>query len=207
MLLQRRPMTLKPALAALCAAIVPLAAAAGASASQQRSTALAAAGCRVAMTSPNWRAVFGHDGTLIASKARVKKLQQMGFKTAKSENRGCNDFAAVLESPDFSKYPVRSAFALEALRAGNVVSYAPPGNAKAKPGDVNVVFGHSGSLAAAESLRQRVARSGWRESDVQYAGPRDWTVVWPFVPGSATDQTVQSALKAGLQVELELIGQ
>lgn len=205
MLLQRRPMTVKHALAALCAALVPLVATAAA----QASAAVAhrsADSCRAAVTSPNWRAVFGHDGTLVASKARVKKLQAVGYRTAKSENRGCNDFAAVLESPDFSKYQVRTAFALEALKGGLVVSYAPPGNAKAKPGDVNVVFGHSATLAAADKLRARVARSGWRETDVQYAGSRNWTVVWPFVPGSATDQTVQTALKAGLQVELELIG-
>lgn len=205
MLLQRRPMTAKHALAALCAALVPLAAASVAQAAPavpQR----AAASCRAAMTSLNWRAVFGHDATLIASKARVKQLQAIGFKTAKSENRGCNDYAAVLESPDFSKYQVRAAFAAEAQKSGLVVTYVPPGNAKAKPGDVNVVFGHSASLAAADKLRARVARVGWRETDVQYAGPRDWTVVWPFVPGSATDQTVQAALKAGFQVELELIG-
>ena len=159
------------------------------------------------MTSANWRAVFAHEASLIRAKATVKRLVALGFKTAKVENRGCNDFAAVLESPEFSKYQVRSAFAREAARANLGVTYAAAATVRAKPGEVNVVFGHSGSLAGADALRRNVGAVGWRDTDVAYGGPRDWRVVWPNVPGSASEATVLAAVKAGFAVELELAGQ
>ena len=170
-------------------------------------TAVASADtCRAAMTSQNWRAVFSHETSLIGAKAAIKKLVAIGFNTAKAENRGCNDFAIVLESPEFSKFPVRASFAQQAARAKLVVTYAPPGNAKAKSGDVNVTFGHVGTLTAADGLRRKVGAFGWRETDVYYVSPGDWTVIWRNVPGTAAEDSVAAVMKAGFTPELELIG-
>ena len=180
--------------------------AAAAGAAPARTAVASADTCRAAITSQNWRAVFSHETSLIRAKAAIKKLVAVGFKTAKAENRGCNDFAIVLESPEFSKFPVRASFALQASRAKLFVSYAPPGNAKSKPGDVTVIFGHAPSLAAADALRRRVGNSGWREVDVVYVTPGDWTVVWRNVPGTAAEGTVGAAMNAGFTPELELIG-
>ena len=188
------------------AATLVLAAAVAGTAGADR-TAAAADTCRAAVTSPNWRAVFAHDATLNAAKARLKAVQAVGFKTAKIENRGCNDYAVVLESPNFSQYPVRASFASETAKARYQVTFDPAGNAKAKPGDVNVIFGHARTVPAAEKLRVRVAAAGWRETDIAYGGPGDWRVVWQFVPGSASEEVVAQALKLGLMVELELIDQ
>ena len=196
-------MKLRLAVAALAA--LALAVAASGAAVAARSGA-AADTCRNAMTSPNWRAVFAHDASQSAAKARLKAIQSVGYRTAKIENRGCNDYATVLESPSFSQYSVRASFAAETVRARYQVSYAAPGNAKAEPGDVRVIFGHAGTLAAADKLRSKVAASGWRETDVAYGGPGDWQVVWPFVPSSASDAVVAQALKLGLMVELDLAG-
>ena len=46
--------------------------------------------------------------------------------------------------------------------------------------------------------------TGWRETDIGYAGPHDWTVVWPGVPGAKADQIVKDTQKLGYNVELEL---
>lgn len=195
------------AIASLVAAALVPAAVASAARTAPAGPASAAAGCRSGSTSLNWRAVFAHESTLIAAKARLSKLQAAGYKTAKIENRGCNDFAIVLESPRFSSYSVRTDFEQEAAAAKLLVTYSLPGNAKAKPGDVNVVFGHSRTLAGAAKLLAKVAGAGWRETDIVYGGPNDWKVVWPLVPGSGAESTVQAAVKAGLMVELELVGQ
>jgi hypothetical protein len=176
-----------------------------ASAAPTHAASASADTCRAAMTSSNWRAVFSHQPDLIRAKAAVKKLVAQGFKTAKFENRGCNDFAIVLESPEFSNFPVRSSFAREAGKAKLVVTYAPPGNAKAKPGDVNMIFGHATTLALADMLRRQVGAKGWRETDILYVTPRDWVVIWRNVPGAAAEATVAVALKAGFAPELELI--
>ena len=181
--------------------------AAAADAAPARTGAASADTCRAAIASQNWRAVFSHETSLIRAKAAVAKLAPLGFKTAKAENRGCNDFAIVLESPEFSKFPVRSSFALEAAKAKLVVTYAQPGNAKSKPGYVNVIFGHAGTLAAADVLRRRVGAYGWREADVYYVSPGDWTVIWRNVPGTAAEDTVATVMKAGFTPELDLIGQ
>lgn len=196
----------RTAIAALAVAALIPASAATAARTAPAAPASSSAGCRSGSTSLNWRAVFAHDLTLGAAKARLKKLQGAGYKTAKIENRGCNDFVLVLESPRFSSYSVRSDFVREAASAKLSVTYSLPGNAKAKPGDVNVVFGHSPTLAGAVKLLAKVAGSGWRETDIFYAGPSDWKVVWPYVPGSGAESTVQDAVKAGFMVELELVG-
>jgi hypothetical protein len=164
----------------------------------------AAAGCRVTVRAPNWRAVLGHEPTAARATATVKRLLVSGYKGTKVENRGCGDYAVVIESPEFSKFPVRKAFALETAKAKLIVSFARPSASVAKPGDVIVVFGHRPTLAAAVALLKTVAAAGWRETDVAYGGPGDWTVVWPGVPGARADQVVQDTLKVGLQVELEL---
>lgn len=201
-----------PVLAVVALAVAALAAALlGAGASAAGAAPAAAAGasadtCRAAITSNNWRAVFSHEPSLIKARARLREIQKVGFRTAKIENRGCNDYAVVLESPEFSKYKVRLSFAQQAERSRLSVSYALPGNAKAKPGDVVVVFGHRTTLVAARALLADVARRGWRETDIAYGGPRDWKVVWPNVPGSASEETVRQALEAGFEVELELVG-
>jgi hypothetical protein len=150
--------------------------------------------------------VFSHEPSLIKARARLKEVQKVGFRTAKIENRGCNDYAVVLESPEFSKYQVRLSFAQQAERSRLSVSYALPGNAKAKPGDVVVVFGHRTTLVAARTLLASVSKRGWRETDIAYGGPRDWKVVWPNVPGAAAEETVRQAFEAGYEVELELAG-
>lgn len=180
--------------------------AAAAVAAPARTAVASADTCRAAITSQNWRAVFSHETSLIRARAAVKKLVALGFKTAKAENRGCNDFAIVLESPEFSKFTVRTSFALQAARARLVVTYAPSGNAKAKSGDVNVYFGHASTLVAADELRRRVGARGWRETDVHYLSPGDWTVIWRNVPGTAAEDSVAAVMKAGFTPELELIG-
>lgn len=195
------------ALAALAAAALVLPAAATAARTAPAAPAsAAAAGCRSGSTSLNWRAVFAHEPSQTAARNRLKRLQAVGYKTAKIENRGCGDYALVLESPRFSSYAVRTDFAKEAATAKLSVTYSLPGNAKSKPGDVNVVFGRSSSLAGAVKQLGKVAAAGWRETDIFYVGPNDWKVVWPYVPGSGSESTVQEALKAGFMVELELIG-
>ena len=163
-----------------------------------------AAGCRVTVASHNWRAVLGHEPTAARAKATAKRFLASGYKGTKAENRGCGDYAVVIESPEFSKFSVRSAFALENAKAKLVVSFARPSGTAVKPGEVIVVFGHSSTLAAAVTLLKKVAAMGWRETDVAYGGPGDWTVVWPGVPGARADQIVQDTRKAGFQVELEL---
>lgn len=200
-------MRMKSVLAAAAVVLVSASTAGAAAAGHASALHSATAPCRATIKSTNWRAVFGHDATLIAAKARMAKLVPLGYKTVKAENRGCNDYAVVLESPEFSKYQVRTAFATEAAKAKLVVSYAQPGSTRPKLGSVNVIFGHRSTLATASALLSRVAQVGWRESDVFYGGPRDWKVVWPNVPGSAADATVQAAQKAGFAVELELVGQ
>lgn len=197
-------------LASLCAAAVAVAtaASAGAAIAASRSAAVtASAGCRNGTGTNNWRAVFGHESNLIKAKATVKSLAAYGYKTAKIENRGCNDYALVLESPAFSDFKIRASFAQEALKAKLVISYAQPGTTRTKPGEVNIIFGHSTTLGAAVKMLKKVAQSGWREADIFYVNASDWTVVWPHVPGSAADATVQSAFKLGLTPEVELIGQ
>ena len=164
----------------------------------------AGAGCRVTVTSANWRTVLGHEPTAARANALVKKLVTTGYKGTKTENRGCGDYAVVIESPEFSKFSVRKAFALETAKAKLIVSFARPANTAGKPGDVIVVFGHRPTLAAAAALLKQVAARGWRETDVAYVGPGDWKVVWPGVPGASAEQIVQDTLKAGFQVELEL---
>lgn len=173
-------------------------------------SAAAAAGtssatCQLPVTSKNWRAVFGHVSSPAAGTALIAKLSHNGYKFLKLENRGCGDYAVVVESQEFSRYPVRSSFANDAAKGKIVVWFARPGNYPAKLGDVNVVFGHSKTLAAANTLETQVASAGWRETDVVYGGPRDWKVVWPDVPSATAERVVSDAKKAGYTVELELV--
>ena len=161
-------------------------------------------GCRATITSRNWRAVLGHEPTAARATASVKAFLKLGYKGTKVEIRGCGDYAVVIESPEFSKFQVRNAFALENARAKLVVSYARPPATAAKPGDVVVVFGHTPTLAQAVALLKKVAASGWRETDIGYGGPHDWRVVWPGVPGAKADQIVKDTYKLGYLVELEL---
>ena len=163
-----------------------------------------AAGCRATLTTRNWRAVLGHEPTAARATASVKAFLKLGYKGTKVEIRGCGDYAVVIESPEFSKFPVRNAFALENARAKLIVSYARPPATAAKPGDVVVVFGHTPTLALAVALLKKVAASGWRETDIGYGGPHDWKVVWPGVPGAKADQVVRDTRKLGYFVELEL---
>ena len=163
-----------------------------------------AASCRVTVPSRNWRAILGHEPTAARANATAKRFLASGYKGTKVENRGCGDYAVVIESPEFSKFSVRNAFALENAKAKLVVSFARPGGTAVKQGDVIVVFGHRATLEAAVTLLNKVAAVGWRETDVAYGGPRDWTVVWPGVPGVHADQIVRDTRKAGFRVELEL---
>ena len=201
--MRARPLTVLLATLALACGL----GAAVADAAPARTGAASTSTCRAGITSQNWRAVFSHESSLIRAKVTVKKVVALGFKTAKFENRGCNDFAIVLESPEFSKYPVRASFAQEAATAKLSVTYALPGNAKSKPGDINVIFGHTGTLASADGLRRKVGARGWRETDVYYLSPGDWTVIWRNVPGSAAEDTVAAAMAGGFTPELDLIGQ
>lgn len=197
-----------PASLLVAAVVVVLASATAATtvpADSAAAGARAGAGCRAVLTTHNWRVVFAHDSTLIASRARVKKLVGAGHRTAKSENRGCNDYAAVIESPEFSEYKVRAAFAREAAPAGLTVTYAAPADVRPAIGNVNVVFGHRSTVAQASALLVKVAKAGWRDTDIAYGGPGDWKVVWPNVPGRAGEETVPTAMKAGFEVELEVI--
>ncbi len=161
-------------------------------------------GCRATVTSRNWRAILGHEPTAARATASVKAFLKLGYKGTKVEIRGCGDYAVVIESPEFSKFQVRNAFALENAKAKLVVSYARPPATAAKPGNVVVVFGHTPTLAQAVALLKKVAASGWRETDIGYGGPHDWKVVWPGVPGAKSDQVVRDTLKLGYLVELEL---
>lgn len=163
-----------------------------------------AADCRVTLTSRNWRAILGHEPTAARATASVKAFLKLGYKGTKVEIRGCGDYAVVIESPEFSKFPVRNAFALQNVKAKIVVSYARPPATAAKPGDVVVVFGHSPTLAGAVALLKKVAATGWRETDIAYGGPNDWKVVWPGVPGAKADQIVKDTRAGGYLVELEL---
>lgn len=166
--------------------------------------AVTAAPCTIAPTSANWRAVLGHEPTAARARAKAKGYVAIGYKGAKVENRGCGDYAVVIESPTFSRFSVRHAFALEYAVAKLYVSFSPPAKVATKPGDVNVVFGHLPTLAAAVKLLTAAAARGWRETDIVYAGPRNWTVVWPGVPGASSEKVVQDTMKAGFEVELEL---
>ena len=163
-----------------------------------------AASCRVTLTTANWRAVLGHEPTLARAQAKARQFVTTGYKGTKVENRGCGDFAVVIESPEFSKYTVRNAFAVEVAKAKLVVSFTRPARVTMKPGEVIVVFGHRATLATAVTLLGKVAAKGWRETDIAYGGPRDWKVVWPGVPGTSADRIVLDTLKAGFEVELEL---
>ena len=148
--------------------------------------------------------MLGHEPTAARATATVKRLLAIGYKGTKVEIRGCGDYAVVIESPEFSKYPVRNAFALEAAKAKLIVSFARPASTALKAGEVTVVFGHTPTLATAVALLKRVAAAGWRETDVAYGGPHDWKVAWPGVPGTKADQVVRDSLKLGYLVELEL---
>lgn len=166
--------------------------------------AVTAAPCTIAATSANWRAVLGHESTAARARARAKGYVEIGYKGTKVENRGCGDYAIVIESPAFSRFSVRHAFALEYLDAKLYVSFSRPATVATKPGDVNVVFGHRPTLATAVKLLTAAAARGWRETDIVYVGPRNWTVVWPGVPGASAEKVVQDTMKAGFEVELEL---
>ncbi len=185
-------------------ALVALTALLAGSASALAAPVAQADGCRANLTSRNWRAILGHEPTAARATASVKAFLKLGYKGTKVEIRGCGDYAVAIESPEFSKYQVRNAFALENARAKLVVSYARPPGTAAKPGEVVVVFGHAATLTAAVALLKKVAAVGWRETDIAYGGPRDWKVVWPGVPGAKADQIVQDTLKLGYLIELEL---
>ena len=163
-----------------------------------------AGSCRLTMTSRNWRAVLGHEPTAARASVTARTFLKTGYKGTKVENRGCGDYAVVIESPEFSKYQVRNTFALETAKAKLIVSFARPAATAVKPGEVIVVFGHTSTLATAVALLKKVAAVGWRESDVAYGGPHDWKVAWPGVPGAKADQVARDAQKLGYQVELEL---
>lgn len=200
--MDRRALSFRIVFAAVAAAGLALLAAPAATAAT--ATEQAAGTCRVTLRSANWRAVFAHEPSIAAARADVRELVAKGFTLAKVEARGCGDYAVVVESPLFSRYPVRASFAAEARKAKLVVSFAAPATSVPRPGDVNVVFGHRATLASAFALLLRVAGVGWQEADVTYGGPRDWRVVWPNVPGPAADATVRPATAAGFAVELVL---
>ena len=186
-------------------AAVSLVAASFATAAAATDTATTAS-CRVALTTVNWRAVLGHESTAARAKAKAKQFVATGYKGTKAENRGCGDYAIVIESPEFSKYTVRNAFALEYAKAKLFVSFARPATLFTKPGEVNVVFGHRPTLAKAVTLLAKASAQGWRETDIVYGGPGDWKAVWLGVPGAIAEQVVQDTVKAGFEVELELAG-
>ena len=98
----------------------------------------------------------------------------------KIENDGCGDFEVEIDGADTQAD--RSSFATEARKAGFIVTFeqtAPP--MEFRQGQVVGIFASKRTLAEANALMQRLARSGWLYIDIARSATR-WLVVMPQVP-------------------------
>jgi hypothetical protein len=160
--------------------LVLLAAAALAATARPAAALTGEPACRKAEVRQHNEAVFGHFAKRAAAKKVKAKAAALGFAGIKIENDGCGDFEVEIDGADSAAD--RSSFATEARKAGFLVTFeqtAPP--MEYRQGQVVGIFAAKRTLAEANALRQRLARSGWIYTDIART-PKRWLVVMPQVP-------------------------
>ena len=155
--------------------------------------------CRTDEIRQHNEAVFGHFSTLAEAKKLKAKAAAVGFAGIKIENDGCGDFEVEIDGADTQAQ--RSSFATEARHAGFLVTFeqtAPP--MEFRQGQVVGVFATKRTLAEANALMQRLARSGWLYIDVART-PTRWLVVMPQVPVKQALPIAHEAATAGFHIQ------
>jgi hypothetical protein len=115
---------------------------------------------------------FGHAATPDGADALRGRARSLGFAGLTLQRRGCHDYAAVLTG--FFSLGQAAALRRVAEAAGLPVrvecrTYAPSGQ-------LDAVFGHRPTRAAAEQLRTEAERLGFQGLDVQQDRCGDWEV-------------------------------
>jgi len=155
--------------------------------------------CRTDEIRQHNEAVFGHFSTLAEAKKLKAKAAAVGFAGIKIENDGCGDFEVEIDGADTQAQ--RSSFATEARQAGFVVTFeqtAPP--MEFHQGQVVGIFAAKRTLAEANALMQRLARSGWLYIDIART-PARWLVVMPQVPVKQALPIAHEVATAGFHIQ------
>jgi hypothetical protein len=155
--------------------------------------------CRATEIRQHDEAVFGHFASLAAARAYALKPRRLGFRGLKIENEGCGDFELEIDGADTQA--TRSSFAAEAARSGYQVTFEQRGEPlEPPPGEVVGVFGHFGTVRAANALAWRLAASGFRYIDVVPSGG-SWLAVMPQVPVRSSLSIAREAARVHFRVQ------
>ncbi len=151
--------------------------------------------CAPVDSSLHWEAVFGNVTSL--SQAMVVKQQatKAGFQGITFEYDSCDDVEVTIVGLDTAT--MRRDFAKEA--AAFPVTFEPPDILIGHhPGFVKAVFGVDTTLRRADTLRARLARSGFHEGvDIERLSAHSWRVVLYNIPQKVTASFAAEAKKAG----------
>jgi len=159
--------------------------------------AASSAGCRTVEARIHDEAVFGHLSGRTAADLLARRAERVGFRGIKIEDDGCGDYEVEIDGAPKAS---RASFTAEAARAGFQVTFeqlAPP--LRYQPGQVIGVFAQMRSLAAANTLVQRLASRGFRYLDIAFTQGR-WLVVMPEVPVNAAGSISAEVRKAGFRI-------
>jgi hypothetical protein len=154
-------------------------------------------------TSLHWEAVFGHVTSLDQAVVVQKRLAKFGYKNIGFERDACDDIE--IQVPGVDTPALRTAFAVEAVRAAIPVTFEAPDNAKALgPGEVNAVFGRFPTLKRANTLLLAMGSVGFRENtDIVRLGLHDWEVVMYRIPRSVSAAFAAEARKSHFSVTFQ----
>jgi hypothetical protein len=154
-------------------------------------------------TSLHWEAVFGHATSLDQAQVVQKHLAKIGYKNIGFERDACDDIE--IQVPGVDTPALRTAFAVEAVRAAIPVTFEAPDNAKALgPGEVNAVFGRFPTLKRANTLLLAMGSVGFRENtDIVRLGLHDWEVVMYRIPRSVSAAFAAEARKSHFSVTFQ----
>ncbi len=154
--------------------------------------------CQVAEQRTHDEAVFGHFSSRRLGLALATRASKLGFQGIKIEDEGCGDFEVEIDGAD--KGADRGSFAQEARKSGFEVTFEQTGPPMSPPsGQVVGIFGHTSTVAAANSLAGRLAAVNFRYIEVVRTGA-NWAVVMPQVPIASALSIAAEVHKAGFRV-------
>jgi hypothetical protein len=182
----------------IVSAVAALAVAAGITGAASR----AGSSCRTVDKSPHWEAVFGHFSSEAAAHELRTKLLKPGFKGLEIEDDGCGDFELKVSGLD--QPAARNAFVKEAVGAHFEVTFEAPGPEPHTQGTLEAVFGNFKTIGEASDAQLKAASVGFRVSDIEYDGPRDWEVVVYGIPISKAAEFAKEARGPGLKISYEV---